>query len=78
MSIYTYRCVDCNRQEQIIGGLDDSVALCTCGGLMLRLDDPFEPKTVCAWCSLEQGGPLVSHGICDKHAAELLAEAEAL
>ncbi len=47
MPIYQYRCMDenCGRQEPVIAGLDDAMAICSgCGGLMLRLDeDLFTP-----------------------------------
>jgi putative FmdB family regulatory protein len=44
MPLYDYQCTDCGRQDQRIGALDDYTALCVdCGGLMLRLDDPFDP-----------------------------------
>ncbi len=47
MPIYQYQCTDknCARQEPVIAGLDDAMAMCSrCGGLMLRLDeDLFTP-----------------------------------
>ncbi len=42
MPLYNYQCPDCGAHDQRLGGLDDHLALCLdCGGLMLRLDDPF-------------------------------------
>lgn len=44
MPLYTYRCVDCQTQDQRVAGPDDATAVCVCGGLMLRLDpEIFEP-----------------------------------
>lgn len=37
--------------------------------------------TRCAWCAAERGeagGPGTSHGICERHAAEMLSEAQQL
>lgn len=39
MPIYDYQCVDCAARDQRVAGLDDATAQCTCGGLMLRLDE---------------------------------------
>jgi putative FmdB family regulatory protein len=42
MPLYNYKCLDCHATDQRLAGLDDATALCVkCGGLMLRLDDPF-------------------------------------
>ncbi len=45
MPLYTYTCVDCGAKDKRIGAFDDNVAIChECGGLMLRLDDPWKAK----------------------------------
>jgi putative FmdB family regulatory protein len=42
MPLYNYQCLDCRRRDQRIAGFDDATAVChLCGGLMLRLCDPF-------------------------------------
>jgi putative FmdB family regulatory protein len=42
MPLYDYQCVDCGAKDQRIGAIDDGCALCVaCGGLMLRITDPF-------------------------------------
>ncbi len=50
MPLYDYQCVDCTERDLRIGGLDDAMAIChICGGVMLRLDDPFylKPEHIC-------------------------------
>lgn len=45
MPLYDYQCGDCGAKDLRIGAIDDQVALCVeCGGLMLRLDDPFADR----------------------------------
>lgn len=45
MPVYEYKCIQCQAEDERIGGLDDDTALCLeCGNLMLRLsDDVFRP-----------------------------------
>ena len=45
MPLYTYQCVDCGNQDQLVAGLDDHTAICIdCEGLMIRLnEDVFQP-----------------------------------
>jgi hypothetical protein len=39
MPAYHYQCVECQKREVRIGGVDDHLAICVCcGHLMLRLD----------------------------------------
>ena len=55
MPLFEYQCIDCHARDQRIAGLDDYTARCVqCGGLMLRISDPFgfiitqEEKPPCA------------------------------
>jgi putative FmdB family regulatory protein len=42
MPLYEYRCADCAIVDKRIAGFDDACAVChACGGLMVRLTDPF-------------------------------------
>jgi predicted nucleic acid-binding Zn ribbon protein len=42
MPLHNYRCLDCHALDRRIAALDDHTAIChTCGGLMLRQDDPW-------------------------------------
>ncbi len=62
MPLYSYRCLDCHAEDQRLAGLDDATAICVnCGGMMLRLEDPFlllwdevtpeiDPKDKCPEC----------------------------
>ncbi len=45
MPMYEYKCIQCQAEDERLGGLDDDTALCLeCGNLMLRLnDDAFRP-----------------------------------
>lgn len=53
MPAYNYQCFTCGAQEEIVGGLDDHVAHCTCGALMLRTDeDLFGPYFDAINCKL--------------------------
>ena len=43
MPLYEYSCSDCGAKDHRIGAIDDNCAIChKCGGLMMRLDDPFQ------------------------------------
>jgi hypothetical protein len=40
MPAYHYQCVECQKREVRIGGVDDHLAVCVCcGHLMVRLDN---------------------------------------
>lgn len=44
MPLYSYQCLNCGQKEEMVGGVDDYLAHCLCGALMLRTDqDPFKP-----------------------------------
>ncbi len=82
MPDYLYHCNSCGITDTRIAATFEDEATCQCGAMMYRIG-PVELPNIpnpCAWCDQEQGvvrpWPGVSHGICRKHADELLGEAK--
>ncbi|TSA08034.1 MAG: hypothetical protein D4R73_09260 [Deltaproteobacteria bacterium] len=84
MPIYEYKCTECEVTDTLVAATFEDVATChLCGGLMVRLDDPFNPfcppilapDCPCPWCAgPDPGPPVKSHKMCERHAREFMEE----